>query len=457
MKKILIIDDDTSLTYSLQRAFMNQYNIITANCAASGMKILESEADLGLVFLDYKLGEENGLNVLERIKKDFRNVPIVFMTAYGTSDTVLEAVKHGAVDFLVKPVAPNEFTEAIDTYHTLASDSCDKGFIKVPEYNPSHKLVGISRGIRDVLKLTASASMSDAPVLLTGESGTGKDLVASLLHEHSDRNNQPFLAINCAAIPQELLESELFGYVKGAFSGAVASKIGLLESANGGTVFLDEISEMPIELQAKMLRFLQNGTVQKLGELKEVNLDVRIIAATNKDIVSLSETGVFRHDLYYRLSVVNIFIPPLRERKEDIKDIALHLIAKHTRKHNKNITCVDKELFVRLEAYNWPGNVRELENRIREGIILAKNNHLSPDDFKAFHDHKEPPSEISLFDYFSDKYSDDIYSCSIDECEKILIKGALDMHQGKLAKAATWLNISRMTLNAKIKKYEIDT
>ncbi len=299
-----------------------------------------------MVFLDYRLGEENGLDVLERIKKDVQNVPVIFMTAYGTSSTVLDAIKQGAVDFLVKPVAPEEFCKAIETYYTKSLDCCGHGYVDVPTYNSTNKLVGISRSIRDVLKLTASASMSDAPVLLTGESGTGKDLVASLLHELSNRSNKPFIAINCAAIPQELLESELFGYIKGSFSGAVSSKMGLLESADGGTVFLDEISEMPLELQAKILRFLQNGTVQKLGELKERSLDVRVISATNRDIVAQAEEGGFRYDLYYRLSVMNIDIPPLRERCEDIQDIALHLIGKHTCKQNKkNITCVDSKLF----------------------------------------------------------------------------------------------------------------
>lgn len=381
------------------------------------------------------------------------------MTAYGTSSTVLDAIKQGAVDFLVKPVAPEEFCKAIETYYTKSLDCCGHGYVDVPTYNSTNKLVGISRSIRDVLKLTASASMSDAPVLLTGgESGTGKDLVASLLHELSNRSNKPFIAINCAAIPQELLESELFGYIKGSFSGAVSSKMGgLLESADGGTVFLDEISEMPLELQAKILRFLQNGTVQKLGELKERSLDVRVISATNRDIVAQAEEGGFRYDLYYRLSVMNIDIPPpLRERCEDIQDIALHLIGKHTCKQNKNITCVDSKLFDKLSEYSWPGNVRELENRIREAIILAKNNHLTVDDFKIDKVTGKAPTSCNLFEYFSEKYVSDVYARSIEQCERELIKGALEMHDGKLAKASEWLNISRVTLNAKIKKYGLD-
>ncbi|PLX71183.1 MAG: sigma-54-dependent Fis family transcriptional regulator [Denitrovibrio sp.] len=454
MKKILIIDDDTSLTYSLQRAFSSQYNILTANNAADGLKLLGKESEIGLVFLDYKLGEENGLDVLERIKKDYPETAVVFMTAYGTSGTVLEAVRVGAADFLVKPVTPDEFVKAVESYYTVPAINCGKGFISVPQYNKSNKLVGISRAIRDVLKLTASASMSDAPVLLTGESGTGKDLVASLLHEYSDRKSKPFLAINCAAIPQELLESELFGYVKGAFSGAVNSKMGLLQSAEGGTVFLDEISEMPIDLQAKMLRFLQNGTIQKLGELKEINVDVRIVAATNRDINMLVDSGRFRHDLFYRLSVININIPPLRDRREDIEEIALHLIGKHSSKRGRTISCVDRKLIEMLKQQNWAGNVRELENRIREAIILAKTNYLTVDDINV-ETLSDDSSEIDLFSYFEAKNSDDIYNKSIEMCEKELIKGALKKHDGKLAKAAEWLNVSRVTLNTKIKKFNI--
>jgi len=456
MKKIIIIDDDQSLTYSLQRAFSSNYNILTANNASEGVRLLEKETGVGLVFLDYKLGDENGLHVLERIKKDFSETSVVFMTAYGTSGTVLEAVKLGAADFLVKPVSPDEFEKAVETYYTVPAAACGKGFVSVPMFNSSNKLIGISRSIRDVLKLTASASMSDAPVLLTGESGTGKDLVANLLHEYSDRKKRPFLAINCAAIPQELLESELFGYIKGAFSGAVNSKIGLLQSAEGGTVFLDEISEMPTELQAKMLRFLQNGTIQKLGELKEINVDVRIVAATNKDIDKLIESGHFRPDLFYRLSVINIDIPPLRQRREDIKDIALHLIAKHSLKRGVSISCVETKLLDLLENQEWPGNVRELENRIRESIILAKNNYLSADDLKI-ESHTSEKDDISLFEYFTDKFSDDLYTKSLEFCEKELITGALKKHEGRLAKAAEWLNVSRVTLNAKIKKFNIKT
>ncbi|ADD68882.1 two component, sigma54 specific, transcriptional regulator, Fis family [Denitrovibrio acetiphilus DSM 12809] len=454
MKKILIIDDDTSLTYSLQKAFSGKYCIFTANNATAGMDFIEAESDIGLVFLDYKLGDENGLDVLERIRKGGYTVPVIFMTAYGTSETVLDAVKLGASDFLVKPVSPEEFIKTVESYYHIQVQSCGKGFEPVPEYNPNNKLVGISRAIRDVLKLAASASMSDAPVLLVGESGTGKDLIANIVHSHGERANKPFLAINCAAIPEELLESELFGYEKGAFSGAISSKIGLLESANGGTVFLDEISEMSFDLQAKLLRFLQNGTVQKLGELKEIQLDVRIVAATNKNITDLVEKNLFRFDLYHRLSVINIFIPPLRDRREDIKDIALHLIAKHVARHVKDISCVDKSLLDLFMKQQWPGNVRELENRIREAIILAKTNSLTADDFKLTQPADEQEHK-NLFTYFSEKYREDIFAKSIEECEIELIKGALDKYDGKLTKVAEWLSISRVTLNAKLRKYNI--
>jgi DNA-binding NtrC family response regulator len=454
MKKILIVDDDASLTYSLQKAFSAKYNVFVASCAASGMDFIRNEPDLGLVFLDYMLGEENGLDVLERIRKDGHLIPVIFMTAHGTSETVLEAVKLGAADFLVKPVSPDEFVKTVESYYSLPVMSCGKDFEPVPEYNPNNKFVGISRAIRDVLKLAASASMSNVPVLLAGESGTGKDLIANIIHNHGERAEMPFLAINCAAIPEELLESELFGYEQGAFSGAVNSKIGLLESANGGTVFLDEVSEMSFDLQAKLLRFLQNGTIQRLGELKEKSLDVKVIAATNKNLESLVDAGDFRFDLDHRLSVINILIPPLRERKEDIKDIALHLIAKHSSRHGKNISCVCKKLLNIFEKQTWAGNVREMENRIREAIILSKTNYLTSEDFKLKKDVTKN-SAINLYNYFTEKYSRDILTQSIEECESELIKGALMKYDGKLSKVAEWLNISRMTLNSKIKKYNI--
>ncbi|WP_022851113.1 sigma-54-dependent transcriptional regulator [Limisalsivibrio acetivorans] len=455
MRNILVIDDDTSLTYSLKKAFNRDYSLSIANNASEAFTILRNNSHIGLIFLDFKLGEENGIDVLERLNKDYPAIPVIFMTAYGNSNTVVEAVKTGAVEYLVKPIEPEVFIESINDYYLENGTSCGDDFIRVPEYDRSIEIAGTSKPMRDVLKLTASASQSDAPVLITGESGTGKDLIAGMLHRHSKRAPEPFIPVNCAAIPSELLESELFGYTKGAFSGASSHKVGLFESANRGTIFLDEISELPYELQAKLLRVLQNGSIQKIGESMACSVDVRIIAASNRNLTQLVDSGDFREDLFYRLSVIGIDIPPLRARKNDIPEIVLYLLGKYNQKNSRKIRCISKELIEILKNQEWRGNVRELENRIREAVALANSEKLCLDNISFGAISSEPHGQLRLYDYFTNKYKNDIYNSSLAECEKVLVQGALSRFNGKLSEAAEWLNISRVTLNAKIKKYDL--
>ena len=458
MSKILIIDDDRSLCYSLQRVLGQLHEVHTSNNSVEAFGLLDKEL-FDLVLLDYRLGKENGLEVLQTIRKKLEDLPVVIMTAFGSNDVVMESINSGAKDYLVKPVDPEDIEETIRKYSRKNVTIPKEEVLPVTDYQiEPESIIGSSRAINETLKTVAMVANSATPVFLSGESGTGKDLVAKLIHKYSNRREKPFLAINCAAIPENLLESELFGYAKGAFTGAYQTKIGKFEFADGGIVFLDEIGDMPPSLQAKLLRFLQEGTVEKLGENRLKKVDVRIISATNSNISERIATGLFRKDLFFRLNVVNIKLPPLRERKNDIKELLIYFTKLYAEKLNKEITSIEKKSMDYLESYDWPGNIRELQNVIKRAVILASSDCLKREDFvidcqNTLH-HKF--SESVFYEYFTSHFKERLLENSIEQVEKELIQKTLEKNKYNQSKSAEELGISRVTLNAKIKKYRIE-
>lgn len=458
MKKILIIDDDASLCYGMKRVLSGEYSVSTASSSEEAFEYL-NRASFSLILLDYRLGSENGLEVLEKIKGLAHSPPVIMLTAFGTSNTVLDSFKLGAVDFLVKPVDYEELTACIEKYAQPEKAFCGEDALNLDDITDAdNAFVGSSRKIRDVFKLIATVANSNTPVFITGESGTGKELIAGLIHERSHRRDKPFVVINCAAIPRELLESELFGYIKGAFTGAHQDRTGKFEAAHTGTLFLDEIGELPVELQSKMLRVLQNGAIEKLGSNKPVHVDVRIVSATNRNIDELIAKGEFRPDLFYRLNVVDIKLPPLRERKDDIPQLAAFFTAKYAREAEKSICCIDREVVDVFSAYPWPGNIREMQNVIKKAVILSSSNRITESDIQLTGQKTEQNGETvsALSDYLFAKFPSDTLNRSVEELEKILIEKSLLKNSNHLTHTAEELGITRVTLNAKMKKYGIN-
>ncbi|MGC9062041.1 sigma-54-dependent transcriptional regulator [Calditerrivibrio sp.] len=452
--KILIIDDDKALTYSLNRVLSQDYEVFIGNNSKEALEILSKE-HISFLLLDYKLSDEDGLEVLEKVKSIYPDLPSVMMTAYGTNNTLINAIKKGAEDFIFKPIEVDEIKAIINKYIDKDVPFSNQGYIKIPDYPVDELIIGTSDEIKDILKMVANIAKTDTPVLITGESGTGKELIANLIQSNSNRSDNPYIVLNCAAIPFELLESELFGYEKGAFSGAFKSKPGKFELADTGTIFLDEIGELPFKLQSKLLRFIQNGVVEKLGATSFKKVDVRIIAATNRNLKELVEEGKFRLDLFYRLNVINIHIPPLRKRKEDIKHLLFYFIKKYSNEAGKNISYISSDVLNMLENYNWPGNVRELQNVIRKIIILAKNNCIDEDSIYFI---KNSTSDCdltsdNLIKWIFENFKTNTLNEFISYIEKKLIQEALKIHNGNRSKTAENLGISRVTLNEKINKY----
>ena len=445
MEKILLIDDDEALCYGIQRSLSKDYDVITAHNPRSAYEILNKHKDIVLTFLDIRLGDTSGIHFLERLKKDFPEIPVIMITAFGTSDNVIESIKLGAKDFLTKPVDVEDLVESIEKYkRTFVSKNLN--YVTIGDIK-KESFIGISREIRDILKIVASVSATKFPVLILGESGTGKELIANLIHKNSGRKGS-FVPINCAAIPRQLIESELFGYEEGAFSGATAPKPGKFELAQGGTIFLDEIGEISKGLQSKLLRVLESGEIERLGGTKKVKLDVRVLTATNKKVSQLMDESFFRPDLYFRISGVTIKLPPLRERIEDLEQLATYFISIFSNEYNKKITAISKEALDRLKMYSWPGNVRELKNVMNTAVMLA-------DSFVIEEKHIKLNVEES-WDNLSEinGLKGDLKS-AVEHLEKDIIAKALKENNYHLSNTADFLGISRVTLNAKMKRYGI--
>src|SRR6266567_1345910 len=385
MSKLLLIDDETDVQYSFQRIFDSpEIELTTASSGEEGLKIIP-KLKPDLVMMDVRMGGITGLETLRRIRQIDSKLLVILMTAYGTTQTAIEAMKLGAYDYLLKPFDVPKLKELVNNALKAARD-----MKQVVSYQPLLEsedyelgIVGRSEPMQQVFKLIGQLAASDATALITGESGTGKELVARAIYHHSKRSQQAFLAVNCAAIPEQLLESELFGHERGAFTGATLQRIGKFEQCNGGTLFLDEIGDMTPATQTKILRVLQSGTFERVGGNTPLKVDVRIIAATNKPLEEAVAARQFREDLFYRLNVVRIHIPPLRERRDDIPLLVNYFLQKFAQEEKGRPKSIASGVIKALEKYHWPGNVRELENVIRRALVVAKGNAILLSDLPA--------------------------------------------------------------------------
>jgi two-component system, response regulator FlrC len=365
---VLVVEDDRSLREALVDTLqLADYQVTAVNSAEDALRELAMQNDIALMVSDVNMGGMSGHELLKNIKVDYPQIPVILITAYASVSESVDAIKNGAVDYLVKPFAPNILVETIARHLGVAQLAGDEPVVS-------------AAASKQLLQLAQRVAVSDSTVLILGESGTGKEVLARYIHEHSTRRNQPFIAINCAAIPENMLEAMLFGYEKGAYTGAHTSTPGKFEQANGGTLLLDEISEMDIGLQAKLLRVLQEREVERLGGRKTIKLDVRVIATSNRDMRSEVIAGKFREDLYYRLSVMPLRWLPLRERPEDIAPLAEKLLQKHAQKQNRRGMSLSQSAQQALLSYSWPGNVRELDNTMQRALILQAGHLIQAED-----------------------------------------------------------------------------
>ena len=453
--RVLIIDDEKTIRWSLGEALRNLgYDVAVAENGKSGIKSFrEDQADV--VILDLKLPDASGIEVLKTLRTEDGELPVIMMTAYGEVETAVEAIKNGAYDFLLKPFQLEKMK--ISVRHALENRSLRSTLDGIRKKNREtydfKNFLGKSEVMQQVFETVRKIGESRAStILIQGESGTGKELVARAIHAASEGGQErPFLEINCAALPETLLESELFGHEKGAFTDAKQRKKGLFELAEGGTIFLDEIGEMGVTLQSRLLRVLENKTFRRVGGVKDLKVNTRIIAATNRDLRQAIKNGEFRNDLYYRLQVIPIRLPPLRERKEDIPLLVNHFIAIFNREFKKSVKKAGAGVLEIMQAYLWPGNVRELKNMIERAILLDAEEELLPEHLPAevsgacAQEQREVPGETI-----------DIQPMSIRDMERILIKKALDETGGNKSRAARILGISRQTLREKTRLYGIE-
>jgi DNA-binding NtrC family response regulator len=451
MKNILLVDDETKILKILQSSLSKQG--YTVNTAANGQearrKMEETEANV--IFLDLKLPDTTGLELLQEFVLIYPNKVFIMMTAYGNIENAVSAMKAGAYDYIVKPVKLSELMltieKAFEWLKMKEENTRLKEKLKQVEHN--YKLLGNSISMKRVLQLMERVSGTNASILIQGESGTGKSLVANTIHSLSERKDFPFIPVNCASLPEQLLESELFGHERGAFTGASSSRKGKFEAANGGTIFLDEIGEISPAFQAKLLQVTQDKVFMRVGSDQFKKVDVRIIVATNRDLKKLVEEGTFREDLYYRLNIVDMYIPPLRQRKEDIPLLVEKFLEKHRNKNKRDFQ-TSRELMNILIDYEWPGNVRELENAIERAVVLCHDDQLSIEDFPR--EIREARQEFQNKNVEGNGFNKPLPTM-MEEVEKKYILKALDESLGQSAEAARKLGISRQSLLYKMNKF----
>lgn len=497
MDKVLVIDDEADVQYSFRRTFSDAP--LEISCASSGEEGLLAIPKIkpDLIIMDVRMGGMNGFETLRRIRKLDARLPVIMMTAYGTTQTAIEAMKLGAYDYLLKPFDVPELQEivsrALKASHAMKQVVTFEPLLESEDYDQG--IVGRSLSMRNIFKVVGQLASTDATALITGESGTGKELVARAIYQNSARSKQPFLAINCAAIPEQLLESELFGHEKGSFTGASSQRIGKFEQCHMGTIFLDEIGDMSLATQTKILRVLQSGTFERVGGNERIDADVRIIAATNRNLEEAVELKQFREDLFYRLKVVRIEMPPLRERADDIPLLVNFFLKKFCNHPSQQPKSIAKDAVEALTRYEWPGNVRELENVIRRALVMTKGDAVLFEDLpreirdqganttkganREIQPHSPPPSNASvaipaaatdspvapaspqgnnlqtiaktLFDWAKTDRNLKV----LPAVERELVVYALEETKGNQVQAAKLLGITRATLRKRIEKFSI--
>ena len=443
--KILIVDDEISTTETLQGFLKKKGFDVTAEHDPETAVELIREKEYDLMIADYRMPKMNGLELIQKVREIDPVVAIIMISAYGKIETAVQIMKSGASDYLTKPIDLKELLllidKCIENRNLLVENRQLKDILQ--ERFRFENIVGNSSGLNEVMSMVQRVASSNATVILRGESGTGKELIAMALHFASERKDKPFVKVSCAALPESLLESELFGHVKGSFTGAITDRKGKFEEADSGTIFLDEIGEISQTTQTKLLRVLQEREFERVGSNQTIKVDVRIIAATNKDLEEAVRMKEIRDDLYYRLNVVPIFIPPLRKRREDIVPLIEHFISKFAKENNRNIKGVTQEAQKALIKYDFPGNIRELENIIERAIVLARDEVISIKDLPmtvtSGHEEEEK-DEKPLLELMP-----------LEEAEKMLIEMALQKHNGVQTRAAKELGISERALRYKIK------
>ncbi len=452
---ILVVDDEKNMCASLRTLLGAEgYNVQEADSAEAGLRLLEEDSFF-MVVTDARLGGMSGYEFLSRIRARWPDLPAVMITAYATPKLAVEAIKAGAIDYLAKPFAPEELLHAVarcaERYRLLAENARLR--VEAGETHDLSQIVGECAKMRELRQMIQTVAPTDARTLILGESGTGKELVAGALHSLSKRRDGTYARINCAAIPETLLESELFGHEKGAFTGAIRQKPGRVEEADGGTLFLDEIADMSRPLQAKLLRFLEDGSFTRVGGTQELRVNVRLLAATNRDIVQAIRDNSFREDLFHRLNVVQFRIPPLRERGEDVLRLADHFLKHFNATLNRNVNGFSRAAHQKLQVHHWPGNVRELRNVIERALILETTAQIQAANLPDFdvaarlHRTVEMPEQPPALDLPLDDL--------LADYERKLILGILEQHQFNIGRAADRLKISRHALRYRMQRLNI--
>jgi len=446
---ILLVDDDRNflriLTYQVQELGFHASAVSSAEKALERLK----EERIDLVVTDLKMSGMDGLELMAEIQKRDPKIPVVVLTAYGSIDTAVEAIKGGAFDFLTKPFEKEEMhhtiTKALKMAHLIEENRLLSQAVR--EKFEFEGIIGSSKKFKEVLELAHQLSEVDTTVLIQGESGTGKEILAKAIHFNSARRNKPFGVVNCGAIPETLLESELFGYKKGAFTGAVSDKKGKFEVANSGTVLLDEVGELPLNMQVKLLRVIQEKELDVVGDPRPRLVDVRILAASNKDLAQLISEGLFREDLYYRLSVAPLWMPPLRERREDIPLLLHHFLEKINQRFGKEVR-LEPAAVAALQQYHWPGNVRELENIVERLVVFDRQGAVGPEDLPLEFHPSTPSTGKILFQLPQEGFS-------LEEVECDLLRAALERHDWNQTHAAQFLGMTRNTLIYRMQKHNL--
>jgi len=455
MKHILVIDDEKALRLMVSAILEDAgWCVAEAANAEEALAVLEGStgSNIRVILLDVGMPGMSGHDLLPLLRRNYSGIPVVMLTAFGTVGSAVEAMKNGAFDYLTKPADNDELVTVVEKALEQARLLQENTRLRerVAGNDPLAALVGTSAPMHRVHELIRQAGPSEATVLIMGESGTGKELIADALHAFSPRAPHAMIKVNCAALPPHLLESELFGYVKGAFTGAVKDKPGRFQLADKGSLFLDEIGEMPAEVQAKLLRVLQERIVEPLGSVRPVSVDVRIITATNRDLANAVQEGSFREDLYFRLNVLEIVAPPLRDRTEDLPTLVAALLQRLCKKNRKDIRGISPATLEVFGRYSWPGNVRELENVLERGVILSRSNILTPDALPEKILREQPISSA-----FNGQLPESVYGMEqvVASAERDALIRALDANNGHRERTAEALGISRRTLQYKLKKF----
>lgn len=457
--KILVVDDEEIVCLSCQRVLAEEgYEVVTTLNGQEAWRLI-SEETFDLVIVDLKMPGMDGMELLKEIKKDHPHMPVVMITGFSTVESAVEAMKAGAFDYLPKPFTPDQVTLVVKKALESRNMILENIYLRqqLQARYPFKNIVGISEKMQEVYRLLLRVAPTNSTVLITGESGTGKELIARAIHYHSLRKERQFIPVDCGVLSENLLESELFGHVKGSFTGAIVTKPGLFEVADGGTLFLDEIGNISLAMQSKLLRFIQEREFTPVGGTKIKKVDVRLIAATNKNLQEKIREGTFREDLFYRLNIVPIHLPPLRERPEDIPLLAEHFLLKYCREMRKNLKKMSPSFLDLLKQYSWPGNVRELENVMERIVIMTDEEEIQPKHFPI--QFKETEEKIS---FQIPKTSEELKELkkqlrdkAIEEVEKMFVLQALARNDWNITKSAKEVGMLRQNFQALMRKYNI--